>query len=146
MPFRPPLPTLLPALSAALLLTPPVAAQGLNTADLVRPILQMTAPNWVALRKWEGQDLLYFTQLLPFRCGLEEIRYGLNGAEATERFNAEPCPPEQDGRTFATIEAEAYLPYLAFAPDSIASVTVTIVYDDGEVETHSYDRAAIETH
>ena len=132
------------ALLFATCIASPLAAQGLSTAEAVRPILTMTAPNWIAVRDWDGHDLLYFTQLLPFRCGLAEIRYGLNGAEATERFNAEPCPPEEDGQVFATIEADEYLPYLTFDPGSIESVTVTIVYDDGLEETHSYDRAAVE--
>ena len=130
------------SLALALACSAPAMAQ-MSTAEAVRPILQMTAPNWIAVRAWDGQDLLYFTQILPFRCGLAEIRYGLNGAEATERFNAEPCPPDQDGAVFATIEAETYLPYLSFPAGSIDSVTVTIVYDDGLEETHSYDRAAV---
>ena len=129
------------ALIAAL--AAPASAQ-LSTAEAVRPILQMTAANWIAVREWDGADLLYFTQLLPFRCGLSEILYGLNGASASQRFNAEPCPPEQDGAVFATIEADEYLPYLRFELGSIESVTVTVIYDDGEKETHVYERGAVE--
>ncbi len=133
------------ALTTALLasLAAPASAQ-LNTAETVRPILQMTAANWIAVREWDGADLLYFTQLLPFRCGLSEILYGLNGASASQRFNAEPCPPEEDGAVFATIEADEYLPYLRFELGSIESVTVTVIYDDGVKETHTYERGAVE--
>lgn len=129
------------ALSASI--AAPASAQ-LSTADAVRPILQMTAANWIAVREWDGEDLLYFTQLLPFRCGLSESLYGLNGASASQRFNAEPCPPEQDGAVFATIEADEYLPYVRFELGSIESVTVTVIYDDGEKETHVYERGAVE--
>jgi hypothetical protein len=124
-------------------LASPATAQ-LSTAEVVRPILQMTAPNWIAVREWDGADLLYFTQLLPFRCGLTEILYGLNGESTSTRFNAEPCPPEEDGAVFATIQADEYLPYIRLELGSIESVTVTIIYDDGEKETHTYERAAVE--
>ena len=111
---------------------------------LVWVTLRKVAASWIAVRKWQGQDLRYFTQILPFRCGLSEIRYGLNGADATERFNAEPCPPDQDGQVFATIEADEYLPYLTFEEGSIETVTITLVYDDGIEETLIYDRSAVE--
>ncbi len=137
------MPRFLPALLIGLGLAAPAQAQ-MSTADAVRPILQMTAPNWIAVREWDGADLLYFTQLLPFRCGLSEILYGLNGASASTRFNAEPCPPEEDGAVFATIEADEYLPYVRHPLGSIETVTVTIIYDDGMKETHSYDRAAVQ--
>lgn len=123
----------------------PVHAQGLNTAAMVRPILEMTKANWIAVREWEGQDLLYFTQLLPFRCGLHKILYGINDAPAKTAFNAEPCPPEAEGEMFATIEAENYLPYLTFELGSIERVTVTLVYDDGVRDTVEFQRADVMT-
>lgn len=126
-------------------LTGPGLAQGLSTADQVRPILQMTAAQWIAVREWDGQDLVYFTQLLPFRCGLESIRYAINDAAELSVFPAEPCPPEQDGATFATIEADTYLPYLTFPLGSVQTVAVAITYDDGGVQTQSYARADVMT-
>ena len=119
------------------------SAQGLSTADQVRPILQMTAAQWIGVREWDGQDLVYFTHLLPFRCGLESIRYAINDATELSLFPAEPCPPEQDGATFATIDAEAYLPYLTFPLGSVETVAVSITYDDGGVQTQVYERAAV---
>lgn len=130
---------------AVLLSAPMGQAQGLSTADQVRPILQMTAANWIAVREWQGQDLLYFTQLLPFRCGLEGIRYAVNDAKEFTLFAAEPCPPDAEGAVFATLEADTYLPYITLPLGSIETVAVSITYDDGGVQTQVYKRADVMT-
>ena len=63
-----------------------------TTAAEVRPILGMTKQSWAAVRLYEGQDLVYFTHLLSWRCGLWSIRWGVNGAPATNEVPLEPCP------------------------------------------------------
>ena len=42
------------------------------------------------MREYDGQDLLYFTNLLAWRCGLTAIRYRINANEPVE-FTMEPC-------------------------------------------------------
>ena len=132
---------------------PPVVAEGrtpdpqvptgqFTTAVEVKPILGMTQSSWVAVRLYEGQDLLYFTQLLAWRCGLWEVRYGLNGAPATEVFPLEPCH-EGTAQPNALTDIENYLPYITLPAESVTDVTVELHYDDGTVASASFDRPAI---
>ncbi|MDP2740936.1 MAG: hypothetical protein Q8O82_20075 [Pseudorhodobacter sp.] len=114
-------------------------AQDFTTAAEVKPILTATKANWVALREYEGQDLLYFTQLMSWRCGLSEARYAVNGA-APEVWPLGDC---QDG----TAQPNAILPdsqiYATLNLGSVAEVTVTLIYDDGSEDSATFPRAAI---
>ncbi|WP_281984068.1 hypothetical protein [Thalassorhabdomicrobium marinisediminis] len=110
-----------------------------TTATEVRPILDMTKGNWIGVREYEGQDLLYFTHLMAWRCGLWDIRYGINGAPAEEVMAMEPCNTDH-AQPNAMIDVENFLPYVAFPLQSIDSVSVEIVYDDGTTDAAEFTR------
>ncbi|NKB28598.1 MAG: hypothetical protein GKR99_14010 [Rhodobacteraceae bacterium] len=111
------------------------------TAGEVRPILDATRGSWIAVRDYNGQDLLYFTHLLAWRCGLWEIRYGLNGAAPDQLFEAEPC--YVDTAAPAAIKADTHLPYVTLPPGSVETVTVQLLYDDGGTDEVTFERKAI---
>lgn len=123
------------------LLLPNMAFAQLLDAAKVRPILDITKKQWVAVREWEGRDLLYFTHLLTWRCGLTRIEYSVNSTAADQVWRFKPCdltsanpmalPPEQ-------------VIYKGYDLNSIQNVTVKITYDDGGTDTISYDRKAIQ--
>lgn len=121
---------------------PQVATGTFTTALEVKPILSMTKPNWIAVRLYEGQDLLYFSNLLGWRCGLWDIRYGINGAPADQLLRLEPCHPDMAAPN-VMIEVTDYLPYVTYAPESVQSVTVEITYDDGTIDSADYDRNTV---
>ncbi|SLN40625.1 hypothetical protein [Roseisalinus antarcticus] len=121
---------------------PQVATGKFTTALEVRPILGMTQANWVAVRDYNGQDLLYFTHLLSWRCGLWDISYGLNGAPPEEVFPMEPCYPDTASPN-ALVASESYLPYISLPAGSVDSVTVAITYDDGGTEEVTFERAQV---
>jgi len=79
---------ILVAAAVALGLGGPATAQMFTTVEQVKPILGMTKANWIAVREYEGQDLLYFTHLATYRCALSEIRYGVNSDLAIFAFAA----------------------------------------------------------
>lgn len=119
----------------------PALAQNFTTADEVRPILNATKGNWIAVREYDGRDLLYFTHLLAWRCGLTAIHYSVNGGAET-MFEAEPCYEGENPPN--AIKSTTILPYLPFDLKSINSVDVRIVYDDGGEDMVSFDRAAVQ--
>lgn len=112
------------------------------TAAEVKPILEMTQANWLAVRVYNGQDLLYFTHLVTFRCGLEEVFYGLNGETPGQALPMEPC--HEGTAAPAAMDAVVYPPYIAFPVGSIHSVTLMVMYDDGDIQEATFERAQIQ--
>jgi hypothetical protein len=112
-----------------------------TTATEVRPIIDMTQANWLALRDWEGEDWLYFTHLLSWRCGMWEIRYGLNGAPATEVLPMQPCLVGSASPN--AITDDSYPIYLRFPAGSVDQVSVVITYNDGTETGAAFQRAEI---
>lgn len=117
-------------------------AQQFTTAAEVRPILDATQANWIAVREYEGQDLLYFTHLLAWRCGLEAVRYAVNGGEM-QVFELEPCYTDEAQPN--AIKSTEILPFVTLGLKSVARVDVELTYDDGTTAMGSYERSSIQT-
>ena len=112
------------------------------TAEEVKPILGMTQGSWVAVRVFEGQDLLYFTHLMSFRCGLEGILYGVNGETPSNLYAMEPC---HEGTAAPSAMDPIQFPlYVSFPVGSVHSVTIMLKYDDGSKEQATFQRAQIQ--
>jgi len=116
-------------------------AQFMSAAE-VKPILGMTKGNWVAVRAFNGQDLLYFTHLMSFRCGLEEVMYGINGEPASISLPMEPC--HEGTSAPMAMDPVAFPPYVAFPAGSVHSVNILMMYDDGDIEEATFERAEIQ--
>lgn len=113
-----------------------------TTAIEVRPILGMTKTNWIGVREYEGQDLIYFSHLMAWRCGLWDIRYGINGAPADNVVPMEPCN-EEFAQPNVMVDLENYLPFVTYPLGSVESVYVEIVFDDGTSDFAQFDRAEV---
>jgi len=103
-----------------------------TTATEVKPILSMTKPQWIGVREYDGQDLLYVTQIMAWRCGLAGMRVAVNDADLADW----PLPPcHIDSATPNALLPEDGLPYRAFPLGSINTVTVELIYDDLTTES-----------
>lgn len=110
------------------------------TATEVRPILEATQGNWIAVRDYNGQDLLYFTHLLAWRCGLHAVRFAINDGPM-QPFELPPCDAEAPAP--AAIPDGAVI-YLGFPSGSIETVTVELFYDDLGTSSARFERAAVQ--
>ncbi|MBZ4022630.1 hypothetical protein CKO11_09185 [Rhodobacter sp. TJ_12] len=130
---------LLTALIGGLGLAGAAQAQQFTTAAEVRPILAATKGQWVAVREYDGQDLIYFTQLLSWRCGLSQIFYGLNDAPPTTPFFMEMCYEGTPAPN--AIETDAI--YIAQPLGSVQNIRLRLVYDDGTEEEAIFARPQV---
>ena len=122
----------------AVLAAAPLQAQNFTTQAEVQPILEMTRANWVGLGTATGRDLLYFSHVLSWRCGIDEIRYGLNTATPYTVLQMEPCYPE-------TTQPNAIrdLPYRSYPQGTIRSIVVELRFEDGQVLLENFHRGEI---
>lgn len=112
----------------------PVAAQD------AKQILSLTKQNWVAVREYDGNDLLYFTNLLAWRCGVDAIRFAVNG-DSVAPLKHEPC--HEDDASPNALYADDILPYLTFPLGSVETITVEVDFPDGSTEVGEYERAKV---
>ncbi len=126
--------------AAALSLAPAVRAEQFTTAEEVRPMLEFTRADWVALREYNGDDQLLFTHVLAWRCGLDRIGYAINDGKR-QRLDMEPC---YEGETRPNaFKDDAFLPFVTFPAGKVKTVTVWLNYDDGGTDKEGYKRKAI---
>jgi hypothetical protein len=99
-----------------------------------RKILDMTATSWLSFREFNGL-LVYYTQLMSYRCAIREARIGIDTAVPDKVLKMPPC----DSRDPSVIPHDAP-PYLKLAP-STQFVSVELTYRDGSVsEIKSFRR------
>jgi len=91
-----------------------------------RKILDMTATSWLSFREFNGL-LVYYTQLMSYRCAIREVRVGIDSAVPDKVLKMPPC----DMRDPVAIPRDA-VPYLKLAP-STQFVSVELTYRDGSV-------------
>ena len=103
-------------------------------------ILGATTSNWVAVREYDGQDLIYLTHLLAWRCGLHQISFAVNGGP-DQVFPAEPC--YLDTAQPNAIKADTVLPYVTAPLGSVQTVTISLLYDDLGTAQETFSRSAI---
>ncbi|PRZ48429.1 hypothetical protein [Tritonibacter scottomollicae] len=110
------------------------------TATEVKPVLSATQGNWVSVREFNGQDLVYVTHLWAWRCGLAQMEVALNDA-AYEIWQMPDCYTE--GGSPGAIKSGDGEPYRAFELGSVERIKVRLVYDDLSTDEAEFQRADI---
>ena len=116
-------------------------AQPFTTSAEVKPILDMTRAHWLALSAQPGQDLLYFTQIESWRCGITQIRYSINSPDMTAIREVESCYLGTNAPN--ALRMEGHVPYVVLPAGVLESVAVVLFFDDGSHLTETYRRDQI---
>ena len=90
-----------------------------------KQILDQFWTSWIAFDASGNRGLVYFTQMLSFRCAIKELHYGLNGAAPDKEIKMPPC----DKKDPYAIPYD-YQPYFKVA-DNVKSMSVQVTYTDG---------------
>jgi hypothetical protein len=99
-----------------------------------RQLLEMTSGSWLSFREFNGL-LVYYTHLMSYRCGIREVRIGVDTTVPDKKLALPPCDPKDP----SAIPASA-TPYLKLAPNT-KYISIELTYRDGTVsETKSFRR------
>ncbi|RWX58315.1 methyl-accepting chemotaxis protein, partial [Mesorhizobium sp. M4B.F.Ca.ET.089.01.1.1] len=90
-----------------------------------KQILDQFWTSWIAFDSGGNHGLVYFTQMLSYRCAIKEVHYGLDGAAPDKEIKMPPC----DKKDPYAIPYD-YQPYFKVA-DSVKSMSVQVTYTDG---------------
>ncbi|RUW86807.1 methyl-accepting chemotaxis protein [Mesorhizobium sp. M7A.F.Ca.US.010.02.1.1] len=90
-----------------------------------KQILDQFWTSWIAFDASGNHGLVYFTQMLSYRCAIKQVHYSLNGAALDKEIKMPPC----DKKDPYAIPYD-YQPYFKVA-DSVKSMSVQVTYTDG---------------
>lgn len=60
---------------------------------------ELTSTSWLRLESYDGRKLLYFTIISSYRCGVREVKYGLNSMTPDKVHRLSPCDPTKPMET-----------------------------------------------
>ncbi|WP_181174258.1 methyl-accepting chemotaxis protein [Mesorhizobium sp. B2-3-11] len=90
-----------------------------------KQILDQFWTSWIAFDASGNHGLVYFTQMLSYRCAIKEVHYSLNGATLDKALPMPPC----NAKDPYAIPSD-FQPYFKVA-DSVKSMSVQVTYTDG---------------
>ena len=101
----------------------PASSQGLMGQE--PKILDMTRGSWAYFRDYNGRQLVYFTHLEAYRCGIAAVRYSINTDALDRHWMLQPCDPNKP-HNITTDK-----PYIALPLGAAKSITVQLTFKDG---------------
>ena len=125
---------------AGLVAEPQTPSGKFTTAAEVKPILSATKGNWVAVREYDGKDLLYVTHLWGWRCGLHAMAISVND-EPMQNWPLPACHMKYTTPN-AMLEDDG-LPYLSLRLGAVETIDIQIVYDDLSMDRARFERGNV---
>lgn len=125
---------------AGLVADPQTPTGKFTTAAEVKAIMNATKGNWVAVREYDGSDLLYVTHIWSWRCGLAAMAISIND-EPMQNWPLPGCHMQY--ATPNAILEEDGLPYLKLRLGSVQNITIQIIYDDLTGDVASFQRGNV---
>lgn len=99
-------------------------------------LLESTWTSWIVIQPNPGnpsQELIYFSGLMSFRCGLQKAMYSFNGAALDQELKMPPCNPKDPYAMPGDFQ-----PYME-SPAGLQKMTVQLTYTDGtQSMAHDY--------
>ena len=109
-----------------------------TTAAEVGAILEMTKDSWAAVREYDGQDLVYFTHVLSWRCGLQGAKFSING-EPLQDLEMPECHMKFK-QPNAMIDEEPLLTFRRYEFGTVETVRVDLLLDNLTVQSVTLKR------
>jgi hypothetical protein len=93
-----------------------------------RKLLEMTSGSWLLLQDgYNSGPLLYYTHLMSYRCGIRQVRIGINSTVPDQPLALPPCS-EKDPMAIPP-NAQVFMK----VPPATSLVSVELTYQDGSV-------------
>lgn len=93
--------------------------------EQMKPILNMTKNSWVAFRDYNGKQLIYFTHLESYKCGITSVHYSINTDKLDKVWELEACNPKNP---LAVTKDNIYL---SLPLNTAKSIAVKLIFSDG---------------
>lgn len=132
--------------TAFLALAPPLLAQTAPPTDFTTPegaayIHQAIKDQILSFKEDGDLDYIYFTTILSWRCGVQELYYGLNDDPAVTQFPLEPCYRDLRAPNTHKELGTTYPFFIKLPKGSAQNVTLRVIYEDGASATFTSARA-----
>jgi hypothetical protein len=101
----------------------PAFAQGLLGQE--PKILDMTRGSWAYFRDYNGRQLIYFTHLEAYKCGIAAVSYSLNSDALDKSWKLQPCDLKKPHNVTTD------KPYISLPLGTAKSITVHLTFNDG---------------
>ena len=110
-------------LAVVCLFSSPILAQGLVGQE--PKLLDLTRGSWAYFRDYNGRQLIYFTHLEVYRCGIARVQYSLNNDSLDKEWKLQPCDPKKPN------EITTDKVYISLPLKTANSIAVRLTFKNG---------------